>query len=86
MSNRNYSYYSNLFGILEGKRKAKVEEEKRKTLQLEADLKLSTADVDASERNSNLLALSEGNKIYYALGAALVFVVLIVMYFKFGRK
>ncbi len=86
MSNRNYSYYNNLFGILEGKRKAKVEEEKRKTLQLEADLKLSTADVDASERNANLLALSEGNKIYYALGAALVFVVLIVMYFKFGRK
>jgi hypothetical protein len=86
MSNRNYSYYNNLFGILEGKRKAKIEDEKRKTLQLEADLKLSTADVDATERNSNLLALSEGNKIYYALGAALVFVVLIVMYFKFGRK
>jgi hypothetical protein len=89
MANRNYSYRSNLFGILEGKRKKVVEDEKRKTAQLEADLKLKTADIDSAARKSifdleNLKASANTN-MYLILGVVLVLVVGTAVYFKFRK-
>lgn len=81
---------SPLFGILEGKRKARIEEEKRKTMQLEADLRLKTAALDtaatAATINLKTIETKAGTNTYLILGAVLVLVVGIAVYFKFRKK
>jgi len=77
-------------GILEGKRKAVVEEEKRKTAALAADLKLKTAAVDAAATQSAFdfekLKATASTNMYLILGSVLVLVVGIAVYFKFRKK
>lgn len=87
MANRNNPYNSNLFGILEGKRKAKIAEEERATMQLAAELELKKNSAGIISDNGVILAnTAAGTKTYIILGIVLVLVVGIAVYFKFRKK
>jgi len=90
MTNYNNPNESNLFGILEGKRRARIEEEKRKTAAQEAELKLKTFNVDSANAKAAFdlenLKAKASNNMYLILGIVLVLVVGLTMYFKFRKK
>ncbi len=87
MANRNNPYTSNLFGLFEGKRKAKIEEEKRKTMELAAELELKKNSAGIVSDNAVTLATTAAStKTYIILGIVLVLVVGIAVYFKFRNK
>jgi|GEM_PF-3660039 len=69
--------YSDLFGILEGKRKARIEEEKRKTKELEAELFIKTAETRAleSEEERKLIELQNKSKTSMYITVAIILVI-----------
>ena len=96
---------SNFLGMFEGKRKARIEEERRKSAALaaESDQKKAAAALKAAQLASDLAikekaagvvsgtdlaVLTQGanTKTYLILGAVLVLVVGIAVYFKFRKK
>lgn len=68
--------YENFLGIGEGKRKARIEEEKRRTMQLEAELKLKTAGIDQAASAQAVEALKAKG---ISTRAAIIGAVLIVL-------
>lgn len=75
---------SNFLGILEGKRKSVVEEQKRQTAQLEADLLIQTSDVKAREaaEQKELLQLQSLSKMQtYGIIAVIVIIIMTGLYF-----
>ena len=87
MSYTNSNNTSALFGILEGRRRRVVEEEKRKTAELEARLELEKKKAGlASENDVKLAQMDSNTKMYLILGGVLAFVVGIALYFKFRKK
>ena len=87
MISSTYQYTDNLFGILEGNRRARIEEEKRKTAQLEAELAIKTKAAGvASDNDLKIAAANSSTKMYLILGGALVIIVVVAVYFKFRKK
>ena len=75
--NSAFTKNSNFLGILEGKRKARIEEEKRKTKELEAQLYLETSGVRQTEiaLQQNELTLQNEAKIKTTIIAAIIIVI-----------
>ena len=81
-------YNSNFLGIGEGKRKKVVEEEKRKTAELNANLQIKTAGVEAQKNAAALaleqLKLSSTNNMYVAF-AVVVLILMGGLFFMFKK-
>lgn len=87
MANRNNPYNSHLWGILEGKRKARIAEEERKTMELAAALELQKKSAGIlSDNELSVINTAASTKTYIILGIVLVLVVGIAVYFKFRKK
>jgi hypothetical protein len=85
--NRNNPYESNLFGILEGRRKKTIAEEERKTMELAAALELQKKNAGIlSDNELSVINTAASTKTYIILGVVLVLVVGIAVYFKFRNK
>ncbi|MEI6574797.1 MAG: hypothetical protein WCO63_01310 [Bacteroidota bacterium] len=78
------SEYNNFLGIGEGKRKARIEEEKRKTKQLEADLaaKNAAAAVTVMNAQGTLDKVQAGAQKYGIYAAvAIIIIIMVALYF-----